>query len=218
MDADEVWQTIHRQRSELADILQTLSPEEWQAPSLCPEWTVRDVAAHVISSAGTSSGQVLTGMLRARGNFNRFMFDEAKRLSARPTDEIIADYRRLDGSRRRPPGTTMLDPLMDVLVHTQDIVRPIGRQHAMPAASCAVVANHVWHRSFPFKARRRFGTFRLTATDIDWAVGDGPAINGSMGALLLLLTGRTVSTPELTGDGMDELGQVMSRIRDGSAG
>jgi uncharacterized protein (TIGR03083 family) len=205
METDEIWRTIHGQRCELADILQSLSPQDWQQPSLCPGWSVRDVAAHVISSAGASLGQVLVGMVRARGNFNRFMFSEAKRLSSRPTDEIIADYRRLAGSRRRPPGTTTIDPLMDVLVHAQDIVRPLGRRHEMPAGPCALVADHVWRRSFPFKAKRRLGGYRLSATDIDWAVGDGPAINGSMGALLLLLTGRTVSIPELTGDGIEQL-------------
>jgi uncharacterized protein (TIGR03083 family) len=205
METDELWRTIHGQRSALADILGTLSPQDWEHASLCPDWTVRDVAAHVISSAGFSTGEALVGVLRARGNFNRLMFNEAKRLSARPTDEIIADYRRLDGSRRHPPGTTTVDPLMDVLVHTQDIVRPLGRHHEMPARPSAVAADQVWSRSFPFRARRRLGGYRLAATDIDWAVGDGPEINGSMGALLLLLTGRAVGAPELSGDGIERL-------------
>jgi len=205
MNAEQVWRTIHAQRSALADILETLSAQEWRHPSLCPGWTVRDVAAHVISSPGTSTGEVLAGMLRARGNFNRLMYNEAKRLSARPTQEIIADYRRFDGSTRRPPGTTVFDPLLDVLVHTQDIVRPLGRRQEMPAGPCAVAADQVWRRSFPFRARRRLSGYRLTATDIDWTVGDGPTINGTMGALLIFLSGRNVSTPELTGDGMARL-------------
>ena len=202
MDKDEVWRTIFTERSALADVLQTLSPTEWMQPSLCPGWTVQDVAAHVISSAGATFGEVLSGMVRARGNFNRMMFDDAKRRSARPTEQIIADYRQLDGSRRHPPGTTRLDPLMDVLVHTQDIIRPLGRQRHMPAAAAAVAADHVWRRSFPFHARQRLAGVRLTATDITWTVGDGPAIEGSMGAILLLITGRTAGLPELTGDGL----------------
>ena len=205
MDKDEVWRTIHAERSALADILETLSPVEWEHPSLCSGWTVKDVAAHVISSAGATLGEVLSGMVRARGNFNRLMFDDAKRRAARPTDQIIADYRRLDGSRRHPPGTTRLDPLMDVLVHTQDIVRPLGRQRRMPAAASALAADRVWRSSFPFHARKRLAGVRLTATDLSWTVGDGPAIEGPMGAILLLLTGRTVSVPELSGDGLHRL-------------
>jgi len=92
-----------------------------------------------------------------------------------------------------------------VLVHTQDVVRPLGRRQEMPAGPCAVAADQVWRRSFPFRARRRLSGYRLTATDIDWTVGDGPTINGTMGALLIFLTGRNVSTPELTGDGMARL-------------
>src|SRR5829696_3067782 len=37
------------ERAELADFLQTLSPSQWEAPSLCADWRVRDVVAHVIS-------------------------------------------------------------------------------------------------------------------------------------------------------------------------
>lgn len=36
-------------RGELADFLTRLSPEQWDAPTLCDKWSVRDVAAHIIS-------------------------------------------------------------------------------------------------------------------------------------------------------------------------
>jgi len=205
MDADEVWQAIGTQRTALADLLEALTPAEWERDSLCSGWTVKDVAAHVISSPQASIGQVVTAVVRARGNFNRCMFQEAKRWSARPTELIVADYRRLDGSRRHPPGISRLDPLVDVLVHTQDIVRPLGRTHPMPARASAAAADHVWRRSFPFMARKRLGGYRLTATDVEWTVGDGPTVEGSMGALLLLLTGRTASLSELSGDGAGQL-------------
>jgi uncharacterized protein (TIGR03083 family) len=202
---DEVWRTIYAERSALADVLEILSPTEWEQPSLCPGWTVKDVAAHVVSSAGATFGEVVSGMVKARGNFNRMMFQDAKRRSARPPEQIIADYRRLDGSRRHPPGTSALDPLMDVIVHTQDIVRPLGRQRHMPAAASAAAADRVWATSFPFHARKRLAGVRLTATDITWTVGDGPAIEGTMGAVLLLITGRAASLPELTGAGVSLL-------------
>lgn len=205
MDEDEIWQTTSAERSALADLLETLSPAEWKHESLCSGWTVKDVAAHVISSAGATVGEVLSGVVRARGNFNRMMHDDAKRRSARPTEQIIADYRRLAGSRRHPPGTNVVDPLMDVIVHTQDIVRPLGRHRSMPVAASALAADHLWRRSFPFHARKRLAGIRLSATDITWTVGDGPVVEGPIGAILLLITGRTVSRPELTGDGVQML-------------
>ena len=76
----------------------------------------------------------------------------------------------------------------------------------MPAGPSAAAANHVWRRrSFPFGARKRLGGYCLTATDIEWKVGQGPTVEGSMGAILLLLTGRVVSLPELSGDGAGQL-------------
>jgi len=205
MEPDELWGRIHQRRAELAVQLASLTPQEWELPSLCAGWTVRDVAAHVISSAAAGFGEVMAVVVKARFNFNRAMFDEAKRRSARPTDEIIADYRRLSDSRRRPPGTTRLDPLVDVLVHTQDIVRPLGRQQPVPVSDALAVADYVWNKGFPYGAQRRLRGLRLSATDAAWTAGSGPTIEGPTGALLLLMTGRTASVPELSGTGLAQL-------------
>src|SRR6478736_8873381 len=93
MDDDEVWHAIHTERAALADVLETLAPADWELNSLCPGWTIRDVAAHVISSPQTSKGQLVRAVVRARGNFNRCMFQEAQRWSARPTELIVAASR-----------------------------------------------------------------------------------------------------------------------------
>lgn len=37
------------QRADLAAFLATLSPQQWQAPTLCAGWRMRDVVTHVIS-------------------------------------------------------------------------------------------------------------------------------------------------------------------------
>ena len=85
---------------------------------------------------------LLGAMIRARGRFHRLTrASEARRLGARPPAEIVADYRRLDGSRRHPPGTSVLDPLLDVLVHTQDIAVPLGRRHVMPVDAARAAAD-----------------------------------------------------------------------------
>jgi len=208
MERDGVWRTIHAERAALADLLESLSDEEWERPSLCQGWTVRHVAAHVISSPQAAPGELAVAMLRARGNFNRCIADEAKRSAARPVHEIVADYRRLHGSRRHPLGTRSLDPLLDVLVHTQDIVVPLGRRHPMPPAAARAAADHVWRRrSFAFGGRRRLRGFRLTASDVEWSAGAGATVEGPIEALLLLLTGRTAGLPRLTGDGAAALAQ-----------
>ena len=47
MHRDQVWTVIDDQRRGLAGLLDELSDDEWRRPSLCPGWTVRDVAAHL---------------------------------------------------------------------------------------------------------------------------------------------------------------------------
>ena len=202
MDADEVWRTVDRERSRLADLLEQLTADEWERASLCAGWSVRHVAAHVISSPQATVASVAAGLWRARGSFDRCIHDEALRRADRPVRAIVADYRRLAGSRRHPVGTTRLDPLLDVLVHSQDIAIPLGRDHPMPADAAAVAASHVWRRTFPFRARRRLAGLRLEATDVGWAVGSGELVEGPVAALLLLLTGRPAALPLLRGAGV----------------
>jgi uncharacterized protein (TIGR03083 family) len=192
MDRDAIWDAVHRERSALADLLETLRPEEWDHPTLCPGWAVRDVAAHVIASPQVGLAALVPALWRARGR--------------RPVESILADYRRLDGSRRHPPGTTVREPLLDVLVHTQDIVLPLGRHHAMPPEAARTAADRVWSMPFPFRARRRLRGVTLTATDVDWRAGSGPEVRGAIDALLLLLTGRTAALDRLEGPGLDVVG------------
>ncbi|MEX5295892.1 maleylpyruvate isomerase family mycothiol-dependent enzyme [Kocuria sp. CPCC 205268] len=202
MDRTAIWDAVHRERSALADLLETLSPEEWGHPTLCPGWAVRDVAAHVISSPQFGVADLARALWRGRGNYDRAVLLDARRRARRPVEQIVADYRRLDGSRRHPPGTGVRDPLLDVLVHTQDIALPLGRHHAMPPEAARTAADRVWSVSFPFRARRRLRGVTLTATDTDWRAGAGPEVRGPMEALLLLLTGRTAALDRLEGPGL----------------
>ena len=205
MDKDEAWRVIHRERAALADLLETLTPEQWETPSLCEGWTVRDVAAHVIGAPGFPLRQVPGAVVRARGNPNRMIHDEAQRWARRPTDEIVADYRRWQGVDRPAPFTTWHEALLDTLVHTQDICIPLGRQHDMPREAARSAADSSLRLVWPFFAKRRLRGLRLEATDIDWAVGEGLSVRGPMWALLLLVTGRAAAVPHLAGEGVVRL-------------
>ena len=83
-----------------------------------------------------------------------------------------------------------MEPLIDVLVHGQDIALPLGRTRPMPTAAAAAAAQRAWDMGFPFRARKRLAGLRLAATDADWAVGSGEPVEGPIAALLLLVTGR----------------------------
>ncbi len=60
-----------RERQEFADLLDTLSLQQWQTPTLCGDWTVRDVVAHTIGYLGQTRLQLTTAMMTARGHIDR---------------------------------------------------------------------------------------------------------------------------------------------------
>jgi uncharacterized protein (TIGR03083 family) len=214
LDEDAVWAAIDEQRLSLADLLDDLSPAEWEHPSLCEGWRVRDVAAH-LSLAQMGVGPAVREAVRAGGSFDRMIRKSAVRRAAAPRDELVAALRAMAGQRRRAPGVTSLEPLLDVLVHGQDIAVPLGRARTMPVEAAAAAATRVWTVRWPmstvFSARRRFRGLRLVATDTAWSAGEGALVEGPVQALLLLLTGRDAQRDRLGGDGAARLVPASSR-------
>ena len=153
---------IDQQRVALADLLDTLTPEQWSTPSLCEGWTVRDVAAHLSMAATARAGEVLGYVVRARGNFDRMIHDSAgERARQRSTEQIVADLRGIVGSRKLAPGTFWRDPLLDIVVHGEDIARPLRLPVDPPRAASRAAAEWVWQRRFPFFPARRLRGLHL---------------------------------------------------------
>ncbi|MFJ1670230.1 maleylpyruvate isomerase family mycothiol-dependent enzyme [Streptomyces bottropensis] len=189
LDTDELWRIVDEERTSLADLLESLSPEEWETRTRCGDWRVRDVAAHLTIAARFSYGQVVREMLRARGNWNRLIHDSAVREAALPVTEIVGNLRSIVGSRRLAPTTSPREPLLDLLVHGQDIALALGRTREMPPAAARDAADRVWTMRMPPRPWT-LPKGRLVATDIEWTRGDGQEVRGPIAALLLLLTGR----------------------------
>ncbi|MGN9912136.1 maleylpyruvate isomerase family mycothiol-dependent enzyme [Phytohabitans sp. LJ34] len=211
MDSEESWRVIAGQRRALADLLEGLSPDEWERPSLCAGWRVRDVAAHIAMAPQVLSVRTMAvEALRAGGRFHRLNHDVAVRhAESRPTGRLVAELREHADSRRLPVVTSYRNILFDILVHGQDIAVPLGRAHPMPLAAASAGASRVWSMGWPFWARRRLRGVRLVATDVEWSAGAGAEVDGPIGALLLLLTGRvSTALPHLTGPGVPTLARA----------
>jgi uncharacterized protein (TIGR03083 family) len=193
MDDSQIWAHIDEQRADLAGFLDTLAPEQWEAPSLCPGWTVRHVAAHITHST-TNWGKLSLELLRSGLRFNALTLRMGRK-DQRTTEEITAAMRAMVGGRRRPPGTAVADPLMDVLVHGQDIAVPLGIERKMPVPAAVIAADRVWKMGFPFHARNRFPNVMFTATDADFSVGKGEQVRGPVQDILMTLSGRRVGLP-----------------------
>jgi uncharacterized protein (TIGR03083 family) len=204
MEVAAVWRVIDEERSTLADLLEELSDEEWEQPSLCTEWRVRDVAAH-LTMAHMGWGPAAVELLRSGGSFNRMVRDSARRQARLPVTEYPPRLRAMVGSRRKAPGVTPLEPMLDVLVHGQDITVPLGRDRPVPREAAAVAASRAWSLNWPFRTRRRLHGLQLVASDVPWTVGAGAPVHGTIAELLLMVTGRPVDPARLSGDGAERL-------------
>jgi len=121
MDLDAA---IDAARTDFADVLDRLTHAQWEQPSLCAGWRVREVAAHVALTTAPPLTMV-PALVRSGSRFNRMIDASARAHAAAPIEQLRAEVRALVGARRRPPGTAPVDPLNDVLVHTQDVARAL---------------------------------------------------------------------------------------------
>ncbi|MFD8491697.1 maleylpyruvate isomerase family mycothiol-dependent enzyme [Amycolatopsis sp. NPDC059657] len=203
----EYWREVDHERATLADQLTELSEAEWNRRSLCDKWLVRDVAAHLSILKLMSVGRSVTEAVRARGNFDRMIVNVTAEVAERHTNaELVTELRSMIGSRRRAPGTKPTEPLLDILVHGQDIMVPLGRERPIPTAAGLVALERVWTIGFPFHAKKKLRGLRLKTTDADWSGGDGELVEGPLRAILLLAAGRVDGAlPDLSGDGVQAL-------------
>ena len=207
MDVDTKWAVIAGQRRALARLMDGRPEEDWERPSLCGEWRVRDVVAHVaLTPRSPGVGAILLAAVRARGDFDGINRDMARAHAAHTPAQLVAELGDTADSRRKPAITTLDNLLFDVLVHVQDVALPLGVEHPMPSDAAREGVERVWRMGWPFWAKRKLRGLRLEATDVDWAVGEGPAVRGQAQALLLLLTGRAAAAlPALDGPGVARL-------------
>ncbi len=195
------------QREGFVETLEALTPEEWVAPSLCREWRVVDVAAHLAWAPLLGAGAGAVAMVRHGFSMNRMIARAAVGWSARGRDAILAQLRDNARSGARPIGMPPVAALADAVVHGLDVRRPLGLPGRVPVAALAPLADFALATPWPMStvvggsARRRVAGVRLVATDTDWSYGTGPEVRASAEALVLVLYGRAPRPDELIGDG-----------------
>ena len=146
--------------------------------------------------------RMLRAAVRARGSFDRMAVDlAAERAAAYSTAELVAQLRESAASTRRMPGSAPMDPLMDLVVHGQDVARPLGRRHVSPPDVVAACLAYVATNRF-LGGPQRLARVRLVSTDTGWTHGDGAELRGPDIGLLLVAAGRRAGLEGLEGPGV----------------
>ncbi|GAA5071401.1 maleylpyruvate isomerase family mycothiol-dependent enzyme [Nocardia iowensis] len=194
----------HAERAALVEDLAGLDDGQWGRRSLCGRWVVEEVVAHL--TAGASIGRVrwLVSVLGARFDFDRHNDRRlAEHRGATPA-ETLERFRAVVTSTTAPSGHTAAW-LGEVVVHAQDIRRPLGLTRTPSVAATTEVARFFAGRDFTVASRRIIEGLHLEATDGPFAVGTGPLVRGTTIALTMAMAGRHAYCDDLAGPGVPTL-------------
>jgi len=200
----EIWTTIAAERKALADDLTDLTPAQWDLKSLCTEWTVRDVVAHLSATASMNPPKFFVGMAKAGFNFGKFANGELAKHRGPDPAATLGEFRGLQNSTSAPPGPKV-SWLGEVVIHGADIRRPLGIPHSYPTDTVRQVIDFYQGSNLLSGAKKRVAGLALHATDDDWQHGQGELVEGPLLSLLLAMTGRGAACQDLSGPGVPSL-------------
>ena len=202
----DVRRLAREERADLAAFLATLSPQQWQAPTLCTAWRVRDVVAHVISYDDLGPRAILQLAARGRFRLGRVNAAALARYDTSSPEQLLALLADHPQPRGVPASLGGRVGLAEALIHHQDIrrglarPRPVPAERLLPALRTALIAPDIgglW----------RTRGLRLVATDLRFSAGAGPEVRGAAEALLMAMAGRRGAVSELSGPGQAKLAE-----------
>lgn len=191
------------ENADFSAYLQHLSPDDWERPSLCEGWRVRDVVGHILY--GNELKLWTLPWKLGRYGFSSDRSGKAysiARAEGRAPAELAHDFATRDAwggtCRIFPPKLTLLDRL----VHHQDIRRALGHPRSIPEERLRAVLDTSPSLGTVFGSKARTRGLRMQATDLDWCWGDGPEVSGPGEALVMAMLGRPHALADLAGDGL----------------
>jgi uncharacterized protein (TIGR03083 family) len=190
----------------ISEFLHELQPEEWDRPSLCDGWRVRDVISHMCVGYTTPMPAMVAKVARRGFNVPKASLEESVAFGTAHTPaEILTVFDAVQRDNIRRGIAKVIKPaesLVDHLIHHQDVRRPLGRPRAMPEDRLVAALGVIPGLGGFVGAKKRVAGLRLVAADVGWSHGDGPEVSGSGEAILLAASGRGVAINELSGDGV----------------
>ena len=184
----------------LADLLGSATGAQWDTPSLCAGWRVREVVAHMTMAARYPQDKFMAELRRCGFDFGRFSNEIASRDAELPASELVANLRSEVMQRWTPPGGGWHGALNHVVIHGLDVTVPLGVPRRSPDDTIRIILDDLTTGG----VQEHFGTNiegrSLQATDLDWSYGSGPPLRGAAEDLALVLCGRAVPAGRLEGE------------------
>lgn len=199
-----LWPAVHAERAALADDLESLNAEQWAHRSLCGRWTVEEVLAHLTAAASIGRWRWLASVVGARFDFEVHNQRRLREHQGANPEETLQRFRRVITSTTAPSGHTPAW-LGEVVVHGEDIRRPLGIAYVPPIDAVTEVAYFYASRNFTVAGRSAIRDLRLQATDGPFVTGEGPLVAGTTLALTMGMAGRADFCKDLEGDGVPTL-------------
>ena len=200
----DIWPTVHAERKSLATDLQSLTDARWNTKSLCSEWTVQDLVAHMTATAKVTPANFFPKIIASGFSFHRMQEKDNARERGSSSIDTLANFQAIIDSKKRPPGPpqTMLG---EVIIHSEDIRRALKIEHTYPTEAVTQVADFYKGSNLIIGAKKRIAGVHLQATDTEWTHGDGPEVSGPILGIVMAMTGRKAYLDDLTGPGVEVL-------------
>ncbi|WP_155371421.1 maleylpyruvate isomerase family mycothiol-dependent enzyme [Catellatospora vulcania] len=199
--AATTWELIHAERAALADDLAALGEGWWTTPSLCAGLSVREVLAHLTAGASLNPVRWMAGVIRWRFDFDRMVAMRLAEQLGADAAETLARFRGVVTSTVKAP-IPVEAVLGEVIVHGEDIRRPLGIRREYPIGALTGLAEYYQGTDMVVLAQGRIGGLRLAAVDGPFATGSGALVSGPTLALVMAMTGRETYCDELSGEGV----------------
>ncbi len=201
---NHLWALVHAERTALAEDLSGLNAEQWRHVTLCWQWNVEEVVAHLTAAASLNQWRWVRSMLGAR--FRADVHNQRRLVEHRGStpSETLERFRTIIGSTTAPSGHTPAY-LGEVVVHAQDIRQPLGLPRTPDIDALTPVAEFFARRDFTVASRTTVAGLQLRADDGPFATSTGPLVSGSTLALVMSMAGRAPYIEQLDGPGVPTL-------------
>jgi uncharacterized protein (TIGR03083 family) len=195
---------VHAERHSLADFLDTLSSEQWTAPTWCAKWNVQEVVAHLTAAGHITAPHFFGGLVKSGFSFDKFVEGDLQQYAGGSPADVRARFDGILDSDRKPPGPAYV-ALGEVMVHGEDIRRSFGARGDHAPDALTTLADLYKKTGPPLRAKKRLDGLRLAATDVDWSTGAGPEVKGPCMSLILAMVGRAGALSDCEGPGVETL-------------